>query len=455
MNLKKVKAIVIGLCLITAITHAEMAPTIQTLKQTASAFNQVAEKGQAAVVSISTTRLIGGIQPFFNDPFFKEFYKGFARQQKREGLGSGVLVSSSGHILTNYHVTRAADEIKILLSDGREFIAQLIGTDKKTDLALLKIEGQHFPFIELQDSDQLKVGDWAIAVGNPFGLSGTVTVGVISATGRAGFVDVDNYADFIQTDAAINPGNSGGALLNIDGELIGINTAIFSQSGGYMGIGFSIPSNTAKRVMEDIIQYGAVKRGMLGVTIQPITDQIMADLNLSSKQGALILEVRKKSAADKAGLKEGDIIIKVNGKLITDHLSLRAKISELRPGESNNIHILRNSEVKQLKLTLLDHKSELQGKHYFDSNLGLELYENTAYLQEKFQLSTKKGLVVTKVQENSLAYKYRITAGQIISKVNSKPIKRLNDYKTLSKNSSPLLLSINNRGYEYNLVINY
>ena len=225
---------------------------LSSLKKTSQAFNQVAETSKPAVVSISTLKNVQsfGRSSLFNDPFFGGFDTFPRGRQQREGLGSGVIVSQYGHILTNHHVVARADEITVTLSDGREFTATLVGSDKKTDLAVLKIPNDNLPTIALGDSDALAVGDWAIAIGNPFGLAGTVTAGIISATGRSGVLDADNYADFIQTDAAINPGNSGGALLNIKGELIGINTAIFSQSGGYMGIGFAIPVNMAKRVMD-------------------------------------------------------------------------------------------------------------------------------------------------------------------------------------------------------------
>ena len=269
---------------------------INILRKTSNTFNQVAEKVLPSVVNIGTLKIIKSAR--YNNPFYEMFgedpfgYYSSApdREYKQQGLGSGVIVSKKGLILTNYHVIKNVDEIKVTLRDKREFKAKVLGVDQKTDLALLKIEGKNFKPISFSDSDDIKVGDWAIAVGSPYGLSETVTVGIISAKGRANANIVD-YTDLIQTDAAINPGNSGGALLNLDGKLIGINTAIYSRNGGFVGIGFAIPSNMAKKVMKDLIDNGRVIRGWLGVYIQPISDEIQKKFNLDHKEGAYVNDI--------------------------------------------------------------------------------------------------------------------------------------------------------------------
>src|SRR3990170_1758434 len=288
-------------------------------------FVEVSKAVKPAVVNISTTRLIkgeeGGAQtnPFFEDPFFRrffgdEFYRQFEapRQRKEESLGSGVIIDC-GYIVTNNHVIAKADEIKVVLSDKREFKGKLVGTDPKSDLAVIKIAASNLPTIPWGDSTRLEVGEYVLAVGNPFGLNQTITMGIVSAVGRAN-VGIADYEDFIQTDAAINPGNSGGALINVHGELIGVNTAIFSRSGGYMGIGFAVPANMARTVMQSLIKGGKVIRGWLGVSIQQVTPELAKQFGLKEARGALVSEVIAESPAVAAGLKDGDVITAFDGK---------------------------------------------------------------------------------------------------------------------------------------------
>ncbi len=444
-------------CLIwcTTLTGTYASTNIESLKATSQAFYTVAQRAKPAVVSISTVRTVQSYSrsPFMNDPFFNYFYGDPYGEQTREGLGSGVMVTKYGHILTNHHVIERASKITVTLSDGTEYTASVIGSDKKTDLAVLKIDNTAKPFtyIDLGNSDDLYVGEWAIAIGNPFGLAGTVTVGIISATGRSGVIDVENYADFIQTDAAINPGNSGGALLNIDGQLIGINTAIFSQNGGYMGIGFAIPVNMAKRVMEDIIAYGKVKRGMLGVTISPVTDDIFKRYKLSTRLGAFIVDVNKGSAADKAGIRPGDLIIELGGKKVTDYLALRTRISELKLAEKSYCIVLRDGKKKRLEFILTD---DYYTKQPTTDILGLQLAELNSQFRQDFSIPQSiDGLVITAVTAGSLASNYRLNVGQVITKINNTPVKSFAHYSQLIKQRNVLLLTIYEQGFEFSIIV--
>ncbi len=285
--------------------------SVESLTKIGHAMAEVSAAVKPAIVNISTTRTVkisgGGADPFFDDPFFRRFFGDkFGRQrqpkeQKSAALGSGVIVSSDGYIITNYHVVKEADEIKVLLSDKREFSGKVIGSDPKTEISVVKIEAKGLPTLNWGDSDALEVGEIVLAVGNPFGLNQTVTMGIVSAVGRAN-VGIADYEDFIQTDAAINPGNSGGALVNVRGEVVGINTAIFSTSGGYQGIGFAIPSNMVKSIKDSLVKKGRVVRGWLGVSIQSITPELAKQFNLKGEKGVLVSDVNESSPAEKAGL---------------------------------------------------------------------------------------------------------------------------------------------------------
>lgn len=301
-------------------------------------FNEVYQKASPAVVNIHTSKQ-------------RRVYGMYNPVSMKTGLGSGVLISEDGYILSNDHVVSGKGTIKVHLMDGRIYDAEIVGVDQRTDLALLKIEGINFPVVTMGNSDELKVGDWAIAIGNPFGFSGSLTVGVISAKGRSDS-NMERFSDLIQTDVAINPGNSGGALLNTDGALIGINSSVFSKTGEYIGISFSIPINMARRVMADLKQYGHVRRGWLGVGIRPLTKMIRNRLNLKSSHGAYVGKISEKSHAFKAGLRENDVILKVNNKPIVDYQELLYRVAELVIGDPIKLTCFRNEGLIDIEFKL-------------------------------------------------------------------------------------------------------
>lgn len=305
-----------------------------------------------AVVNIYTTKLITErTNPYANDPLYRYFYgenDTTTRERRENSLGSGVIVSSQGHILTNHHVIEGADEIAIALHDGRHTTAKVVGIDPDTDLAVLKIELANLPVITFGHSEQLRVGDVVLAIGNPYGVGQTVTSGIVSALGRSS-LGVTTFENFIQTDAAINPGNSGGALTNAHGELIGVNTVIFTESGGSHGIGFAIPTSLAKDVLTQIIEKGHVIRGWLGVGIQDISDELAESLNLKDPSGAIITHIMRGSPAEKAKLERGDIITHINGKLVHDYHETLEQISRQKPGSEITLTVLRNNKVLQTR----------------------------------------------------------------------------------------------------------
>src|SRR5256885_16170393 len=322
------------------------APLERQTKFTSSS-SPVGKKVAPSVVNVFTTKTVRNpmpeITPFFDDPFFRQFFgqpfgdnegRRQPRTFKERSLGSGVIVTKDGYILTNNHVVDGADEIKVARDkDKRQFTAKVIGRDPRTDIAVLKIDAKDLPFITFADSDKLEVGDVVLALGNPFGIGQTVTMGIVSATGRGG-MGIEDYEDFIQTDAAINPGNSGGALVDAEGRLIGLNTAILSRSGGSQGVGFAIPANLARSVMDQLIEKGKVERGFLGVGIQDLTPELARQFNVpDNASGALVGEVTEKSAAAEAGLKSGDVITELNGTPVKDSRNLRLMVGRLAPGD--------------------------------------------------------------------------------------------------------------------------
>ena len=338
--------------------------SIDILTKTGQAMAEIAEAVKPAIVNISTTRTIKiqGRDQFLDDPFFKRFFGDqfkMPKERKTAGLGSGVIVSSDGYILTNYHVIKDADEIKVLLSDKRDFKGKVVGTDPKTEIAVIKIEATNLPTIKWGDSNRLKVGEIVLAIGNPYGLNQTVTMGIVSAVGRAN-VGIAEYEDFIQTDAAINPGNSGGAMVNVKGELVGINTAIFSTSGGYQGIGLAIPSDMAKDVMDSLIAKGKVVRGWLGVSVQSITPELAKQFNLKEEKGALVGDVVEESPAEKAGIQRGDIITAYEGKKIDEPYQLRNMVANTSPGKEVELTIVRENTTKTIKVTISEQPAEVQ-----------------------------------------------------------------------------------------------
>ncbi|MCP5243813.1 Do family serine endopeptidase [Nitrosomonas sp.] len=332
------------------VTIKEAAPSYAESRP--DSYYEAASRAMPSVVNIFTRQAVKETpHPLLNDPIFQRFFgeQFEPRTRRRSNLGSGVIVSANGYILTNHHVIEAAEEVEVALSDGRKIEAKVIGSDPETDLAVLKIELQNLPTITFGQSALAKVGDVVLAVGNPFGVGQSVTMGIIGALGRTK-VGINTFEDFIQTDAAINPGNSGGALTDTDGNLIGINTAIYSQSGGSLGIGFAIPIHIAKEIMEQIIQSGTVIRGWLGVSMQDMTKELADSFNLDNVAGALIASVLKDGPSDKAGIKPGDIMIAIEGESIENSSELLNKVAGLSPGKIVTVTIIRNKEEKNIEI---------------------------------------------------------------------------------------------------------
>lgn len=368
---------------------------------------------------------------FFGDQFPGRSQRRFnVAPQRQEGIGSGVVVSTDGYILTNNHVVDGADEVKVALQDGREFAAKVVGRDPKTDIAVIKVDTKDLPAVPMADSDKVEVGDVVLAIGNPFGIGQTVTTGIVSATGRAGAVGLD-YEDFIQTDAAINPGNSGGALTDAEGRLIGINTAILSRSGGNQGIGFAIPVNLARDVMENLVKDGHVTRGYLGVMIQDISPSLARQFDLKDTRGALVAEVTPHSPAEKAGLKDGDVILKFNDKPVTDSRHLKLEVARVKPGESVPVKILRDGETKALDVIV----KEIPGTEHLARNYnhkgddsgtlnGVTVADIDANARSQFGTPGNiKGVVVTDVDPNSAAAEAGLKPGDVIQEINRKAVK--------------------------------
>ncbi len=426
-------------------------------------FVEVAKSVKPAVVNIFATRSGRGegMQGMpFDDPFFRRFFgeewmKRFEapRERKERGLGSGVIVDQSGLIITNNHVVSKADEIKVFLSDKREFKAKLVGTDAKTDVAVLKIEASGLPTVPWADSDKLEVGEFVLAVGNPFGLTQTVTLGIVSALGRS--AGIAEYEDFIQTDAAINPGNSGGALVNVRGELVGINTAIYSQSGGNMGIGFAVPSNMAHSIMDQLVQHGKVVRGWLGVSIQELTPELSSQFGVPKEtKGVLVSDVMDDSPAKKAGFERGDVIVEYDGKPMDSPAHLRNAVAQTSVGKKVAVKLIREKKPKTLELVIAEQPknlaqagSEEGGESVAPAGLlsDLEVRELNDELANRYGLkSADRGVVVVRVKPGSPAEEAGVREGDLVLEVNRKAVTTLKSYERLAsglpKDQSVLLL---------------
>ncbi len=428
---------------------------IALLDRSSKAFASVVKKAGPAVVNVRVEKTVKGGSyhgnnplEFFNDPFFEKFFGPQFRQPQRqkprefkqEGTGSGFIISKDGYILTNNHVVGDADVITVRLADEREFKAKVIGTDPQSDVALIKIEdGGDLPTIPLGNSDKLEVGEWVIAIGSPFQLSQTVTVGVVSAKGRSR-IGINDYEDFIQTDAAINPGNSGGPLLNIYGEVIGINTAIFSRSGGYMGIGFAIPIDMATAIKEQLLKHGKVTRGWLGVAIQDVDEKLAESFKLESTKGVIISEVTEDSPADKAGLKDGDVLIALNGNPLDDVASLRNQIALTAPGTKVTLKLLRDGKEKSIIVKIGEmpgkfNRSAKTGGTKLD-DMGLALQDLSDELATQFGYKKGQGVLISDVEEDSPAGNAGLQAGQLIEEVNRIRVHNLKELKSAMKKSS-------------------
>ncbi|MBS1243202.1 MAG: protease [Nitrospirae bacterium] len=414
--------------------------SVKTLSGLSEALADVADAVRPAVVNISTTSVVNmEDSPYgdmFNDPFFRHFFgdghPGMKRKYKSSALGSGVIVNENGFILTNNHVVKGADEIKVILYDKREFKGKVVGTDPRTDLSVVKIEATNLPTLTLGDSSKLKTGDVVLAVGNPFGLNQTITMGIVSAVGRSN-IGLADFEDFIQTDAAINPGNSGGALVNGRGELVGINTAIFSTSGGYMGIGFAIPSDMAKSVMDSIIKHGKVIRGWLGVSIQNLTPDLAKSLGIKETEGALIAGVENSSPADKAGLKRGDLITEMNGKKITDATTLRNVVASMAPGAKADIKIIRSGKELTITAVLGEYKEKkiVKKTAYNNAFKGVTVQELTPSLRDKLNLPEgMAGVVVTDIASDSPSQGL-LQVNDVIEEMNRKAVRSAQEYEAI------------------------
>jgi len=413
------------------------------------AFVEVAKKVQPAVVNVTTEKTIT-MRPwdrfgedFFRGSPFEDFFRGFGSPREREreykhkqrSGGSGVIVDKEGYILTNNHVVEGVEKVKVKLNDGREFTATVKGQDSRTDLAVLHIKAKDLPVATLGDSDKLDVGEWAIAIGSPFGLEHTVTVGVISAKGRSG-LGTGTYEDFIQTDASINPGNSGGPLINIDGEVIGINAMII-QPG--TGIGFAIPINMAKQILSDLIKHGKYVRSWLGISAQDLTPEMIEHFKVKEKEGVLVGQIYPGTGAEKAGLASGDIIKSVDDKPVKNVNELVREILKRKVGEKVKLNIVRDGKPMTLEVTTkaMPEKAELAKEKEEEGTLGAKVQELTPQLATQYRISgIRQGVVVISVEDGSLADEIGLQEGDVILEINRKKIENLKDFNKAIKDGN-------------------
>ena len=446
------------------VTEPETHTMTRTSLPSNDTFVKVSKEAMASVVNIASSRKVaqsGKSQrnPFFDDPFFRRFFgeefeRRFEqpRKKKEQGLGSGVIVRSDGYIVTNNHVVEQADELTVLFGDKRKYPAKLIGTDPKTDLAVIKVEATELPTLPWGDSSSLQVGEMVLAVGNPFGLNQTVTMGIISAVGRAN-VGIVDYENFIQTDAAINPGNSGGALVNLHGELIGINTAIFSRTGGYMGIGFAIPSRMVKSVMESLIGHGKVIRGWLGVSIQELTHDLADQFNVPDTNGALVGDVFVGSPAGQAGIQRGDIIRNFNGKPVKDPTHLRALVAETPPNSGISMLVWRDGGEKTLSVDIGEMPKDVASLSRKPEELSTAKHVLSGIMVEPVpsgKSTDDRGVIITRVTPDSPADKAGLRQRDILLEINREEIQNVDDFKRvtsqLKESSSVLVLLQRGKG---------
>ncbi len=438
---------------------AQDTESINTLRQMGKAFAAISEKASPAVVGIKTSQTVTQQYPTmpdwpFEDPFGDDLFERFfgrpyprqrqpERKFQRAAQGTGFLISPDGYILTANHLVDEAETVSVKLEDKPEVEAKVIGTDPDSDLAVIKIDGEDLPFLELADSDALEVGEWVIAIGNPFGLAHTVTAGIVSAKSRSGF-RLAEYEDYIQTDAAINPGNSGGPLLNLNGKVVGINTAIISPGGqrywaGNVGIGFAIPINMAKPIYEQLIETGKVVRGFLGVSIQDMTAEKAPFFGLDENtKGVLVPEVTDDSAAEKAGLKPGDVIIEFNGHPVDAARDLQNRVAALKPDTKVEIVVMRNGERKTLTAILSERPSKklaAAGESETSEKLGFAVQNLTDDLAERYDYKGLKGVIVTNVEPGSIAEFAGITRGTLIMEVNRTPVENVKEFNEAIKNA--------------------
>jgi serine protease Do len=444
----------------------------QFLRESGKAFAEIAKEASPAVVSIRVEKVVESTPGFSfgdngQDPMedlFNRFFRDRMPNQQQQpgqgqpkmkpqrrphaqGLGSGFIISPDGYILTNNHVVKGADKVKVQLTNGKEYTAKVIGADAPTDVAVIKVDANNLPTLKLGDSEALQVGEWVIAIGNPFGLTSTLTVGVVSAKGRSS-MGIEDYEDFIQTDAAINMGNSGGPLLNVDGKVIGMNTAIVSPSGGSLGIGFAIPIDMVKNIYKQLIDKGSVTRGYLGIIIQQLTPELAKSFNLEIHKGILISEVAKDSPADKAGLKSGDVITELNDELAEDVGRFRSHVAGLAPGTKADLVIYRDGKEKPITVEIGKLPSNLSkgtSESEETADIGLQVQDLTTELAQRYGYEGDKGVIVTQVEPGSSAAEEGVEAGMLIMQVERQPVTNVDEFqaaikKAKSKNSVLLLV---------------
>jgi serine protease Do len=454
------------------------------LNKTGDAIAQIAQNASPAVVSVRVEKTVKAQNPFgggeFEDPFEqffgKDFQKFFNQQgspgehffkfetpvpqgkQIIQGLGSGFIVDSTGYIITNNHVVSGMDKVVVKLVNGTEYTAKVIGTDAPTDLAVVKVDAEKLPTLEIGDSDALKVGQWVIAIGNPFGLTSTVTVGVVSAKGREG-IGIEDYEDFIQTDAAINVGNSGGPLLNAKGKVIGINTAIVAPSGGSVGIGFAIPSDMAKVVYQQLKEKGSVTRGYIGIVIQRLTTDLAKYFRISSEKGILVSEVTKNSPGEKAGLKRGDIITKMKDRPVKNIAAFRNDVAMTAPGTKIELTIIRDGKEEVVPVTIEALPSKTKQKVEISkpgTDIGLTVQNLTDDLAAQLGYKGEKGVVVSAVELGSPADEAGLKTGMLIEQIGQKPVADVNEFQSEIKKESEkgtILMLVRNKDYTEYVVI--
>jgi Do/DeqQ family serine protease len=428
----------IGLCLIllASVAGARAALPLVVDDQPLPSLAPMLERSVPAVVNISTvTRIEAAEHPLMRDPFFRRFFDmpQAPRHQEGNSLGSGIIVDAErGLVLTNGHVIAKATEIRVTLQDGRSLVAELIGADPETDIAVLRIPAQHLTALPVADSDTLKVGDFVVAIGNPFGLSQTVTSGIVSGLGRSG-LGIEGYESFIQTDASINPGNSGGALVNLRGELVGVNTAILAPGGGNIGIGFAIPANMARAVMEQLVEHGAVRRGIFGVTMQTLTPDLAAALGIDHRDGAVVNGVEPDSAAAAAGVREGDVILTINGAKVTGAEDLRIRFGLLRVGARVELEILRGGKIRRITGIIDDpYRAFIEGQRIAPSLAG-------ALIGELDRRGGVPALPVGTVQPGSAAWQAGLREGDRIVQVNGHRVSSVRDIEQVLRQPGGLM----------------
>ncbi len=425
-----------------ALAQDDLQRDIDALIRASKARAAIVKGVKDSVVHISVTKKVqeqdgSRLPDLFNDEFFRRFFKPRMpdppREFRQRGMGSGVIVSEDGYILSNNHVVGDADEVIVKLTDGREFKAEIVGTDPASDIAVIRVDATDLPAAKMGNSDELEIGESVIAIGNPFGLEQTITAGIVSAKGRSG-VGVTDYEDFIQTDASINPGNSGGPLINLRGEVVGINTAIFSRSGGNMGIGFAIPINMTQAIMKSLIATGKVTRGFLGVVIQDVTQDLADALDVEVNSGVLIANVGPDSPADRAGIQQGDLIVTFNGRPVKSSNQLRNAVAAIRPGDSVPVNLIREGREMEVDVEIGEQPTDMRAAFQPGSQqpmdfFGMSVEPLNPASAEQFGYVGLTGLLVTTIEEDSPAAKAGLRQGALIVEANRTPMKTVAEFR--------------------------